>query len=60
MVREVSSVLHGPLIVEIRGDALTIRQKGKRTRFVAPWGVLYERAAEAARPQRRRIRRGLL
>lgn len=42
--REVMSLHHGPLVVTLAEEGVYLRQKGRRTKFLIPYGVAYQRA----------------
>jgi hypothetical protein len=44
--REVSTRHWGELIVSLTPEGIELRQKGRRKRYVVPYGVVYQRGAE--------------
>lgn len=59
--REVRTARGAALIVELGPHGITLREKRRRTSFLLPYGVAFQRAAalaaEAARAERAALRR---
>lgn len=47
------------LVVEVTADFLVLREKGRRTKYLTPWGVAFIRAAKDAADEARREKAAL-
>jgi hypothetical protein len=55
--REVSSLHHGPLIVLLTEEGLYLRQKGRRMKYLLPYGRAYQNAASLEADRQRAERK---
>lgn len=44
--REVASLHHGPLVVTLTEEGLYLREKGRRTAYLMPYGTAYQQAVQ--------------
>jgi hypothetical protein len=54
--REVRTVRGAALIVTLAAEGIYLREKGRRTAFLLPYGVAYQRAASMADDAERRAK----
>lgn len=66
VARVVETDRYGPLVVTLTAEGLVLRQKGRRTRYLLPYGYAYVRGATlaaqaivASKPARKKVRRSL-
>lgn len=55
--REVESRTYGPLIIALTAEGLYLREKGRRTSYLMPYGLAYQISVEAEVRARKRQRR---
>jgi hypothetical protein len=54
VTREVVRANETPLVVTLTADGLQLREKGRRTRYLLPYGYAFVRAASLEADRRRR------